>query len=67
MINVQDRERVAEVSADIHCGYFLTRDLLVLAGGDELLVYDACNARRGIESVKAYIIDKRISKIDKSE
>lgn len=55
---------VREVSTATGCGYNLARDLLVLAGWDPMLVYDACDAVSGIESVKAFIIDARLSKLE---
>lgn len=43
----------------------LTRDLLTLAGWDENLVIEASQANlSGVESLKAYIIDKRFSKLE---
>lgn len=51
---------------DIGCGIRLAEDLLMLAGGDENLVREASCRNSGISSVKAYIIDRRFSKVEKA-
>lgn len=53
-----------ELAEDIHCGLPLTLDLYRLAGGDANLVREASDRCHGVESLKAYIIDKRISRIE---
>lgn len=55
---------VRDLAADIQCGTALARDLLTLAGGDMQLVRDASSHCQGIESVKAYIIDRRIKRVE---
>lgn len=55
---------VVLLAADIHCGTNLARDLLILAGGDAELVRRASDSCRGVESMKAYIIDHRISRLE---
>lgn len=58
-------ERARKVSQEVHCGLALAKDLLVLADGDEKLVIEASeNTMNGVESLKAYIIDKRFSKLE---
>jgi hypothetical protein len=61
-------KRVAAVrrtQTKIGCGMSLTRDLLTLAGWDENLVIEASQANlSGVESLKAYIIDKRFNKLE---
>lgn len=59
-----DDRKVRDLAADIHCGTPLASDLLMLAGGDANLVREASNVCRGVDSLKAYIIDKRISKVE---
>lgn len=54
--------RLRILAEDLHCGMPLVRDLLALAGNDERLVREASAACHGVESVKAYIIDKRFKK-----
>lgn len=62
MVNHKDIE---ELSKRIGCGYPLTRDLLILAGGNKDTVIDASeNTTEGIETVKAKIIDKRFNNIE---
>lgn len=59
-------EKVRKVSQKIHCGLALAKDLLVLAGGDEKLVIEASeHTMNGAESLKACIIDKRFSKLER--
>ena len=48
----------------IGCGDGLARDLLVLAGGDTSIVLEASVHCIGINSVKAYIIDRRIARVE---
>lgn len=55
---------VRDLAADIRCGTALARDLLTLAGGDVQLVRDASERCQGVESVKAYIIDRRIGRVE---
>jgi hypothetical protein len=59
-----DDERIAELAADLGCGSPLVTDLLRLAGGDVSLVREASRNCSRIESVKAYIIDKRIARVE---
>ena len=57
--------KVRKTQGKIGCGVSLTRDLLTLAGWDEELVVQASNeSLNGVESVKAYIIDKRFKKLE---
>lgn len=59
-------EKARKVSQEVHCGLALAKDLLVLAGGDEKLVIEASeHTMNGVESLKAYIIDKRFSKLER--
>lgn len=60
-----DMDRVIMVATRIKCGPSLARDLLLLAGDDATLVYKASEKCHGVESVKAYIIDQRIRKLEK--
>lgn len=53
---------VLDLARDIRCGPSLARDLLVLAGGDAGLVREASDRCRGVESMKAFIIDQRFQK-----
>lgn len=53
------------VATRVKCGPSLARDLLLLAGDDASLVYKASEKCHGIESVKAYIIDQRMRKLEK--
>lgn len=56
---------VRRTQTKIGCGMSLTRDLLILAGWDENLVIEASQANlSGVESLKAYIIDKRFKKLE---
>lgn len=56
---------IRRTQTKIGCGMSLTRDLLTLAGWDENLVIEASQANlSGVESLKAYIIDKRFSKLE---
>lgn len=59
-------DKVIILANEIRCGPSLARDLLLLAGGDANIVRKASETCHGIESLKAYIIDARISKIEKS-
>lgn len=52
------------LAEDIGCGILLAKDLLMLAGDDELLVREASTKCRGAESMKVYIIDHRFRKIE---
>lgn len=56
------REKVNNLAADIHCGPSLARDLLILAGDDASIVRDASLACDKVESMKAFIIDRRFKK-----
>lgn len=56
------RKKVNDLVADIQCGPRLAEELLTLAGGDACLVRDASMMNQGINSVKAYIIDRRFKK-----
>ena len=59
-------EKTRKISQEVHCGLALAKDLLVLAGGDEKLVIEASErTMNGVESLKAYIIDKRFSKLER--
>lgn len=61
-----DDERVIDLAADIRCGVPLARDLLTLAGGDADIVRDASDLCHGVDSMKAYIIDRRIARVEES-
>lgn len=56
------KKKVNDLAADIQCGPRLAEELLTLAGGDTNLVRDASMFQQGINSVKAYIIDRRFKK-----
>lgn len=56
------RKKINDLAADIQCGPRLAEELLTLAGGDASLVRDASMMQQGINSVKAYIIDRRFKK-----
>ena len=58
------KQEVNDLAADIHCGANLARDLLVLAGGNAQLVREASDACHGVDSLKAYIIDRRFKKVE---
>lgn len=60
-----DEDRVVGLASDIQCGVALARDLLTLAGGDTQLVRQASASCRGVESMKAYIIDHRFDKLER--
>ena len=60
-----DEDRAVGLAADIQCGVALARDLLMLAGGDAQLVRQASASCRGVESMKAYIIDHRFDKLER--
>lgn len=59
-----DENKVLDLARDIRCGPSLARDLLALAGDDARLVREASDCCRGVESMKAYIIDHRISRLE---
>lgn len=65
MVNDISDARIRMLANDIGCGIRLAEDLLMLSGGDEALVREASCRNGGIGSVKAYIIDKRMSKIER--
>lgn len=58
------QRRVDQLATDIHCGQPLAHDLLMLAGGDEQLVREASDACTKVESMKAFIIDRRFRKVE---
>ena len=60
-----DEDRAVSLADDIQCGVALARDLLMLAGGDAQLVRQASASCRGVESMKAYIIDHRFDKLER--
>lgn len=57
-------DKVIRLASDIRCGPSLARDFLVLAGGDANLVREASDKCHGVESVKAYIIGERMTRIE---
>ena len=59
-----DDEKVRLLAEDLHISGALARDLLTLAGGNVSLVHDASEECTGIQSVKAYIIDKRVARLE---
>ena len=59
-----DKDDIRDLAEDIGCGFALARDLLRLAGGDMQIVRDASQHCSKVESMKAYIIDKRIAHIE---
>lgn len=59
-----DKDYVRDLAEDIGCGFALARDLLRLAGDDAQIVRDASQCCSKVESMKAYIIDRRIAKIE---
>lgn len=58
------REKESQLAQDIGCSEPLARDLLRLAGGDSQLVAEASRECKGVESMKAYIIDRRFRKFE---
>ena len=61
-------DKIIDLAIDCRCGVKLARDLLRLAGDDFDLVREASQAcPNGVESVKAYIIDRRISRIERND
>ena len=58
------RSQIRMLADAIGCGDGLARDLLVLAGGDTSIVLEASVHCIGINSVKAYIIDRRIARLE---
>jgi hypothetical protein len=66
---VEDKwDKIIDLAIDCRCGVKLARDLLRLAGDDFDLVREASHAcPNGFESVKAYIIDIRISRIERHD
>lgn len=56
-----------ELADEIGCSSVSTRDLLALAGGNAELVREASTKRTTVESMKAYIVDHRISKVEEKE
>lgn len=65
MLEGSKERRLRMLAEDLHCGVPLVRDLLVLAGDDASLVREASDRCAGIESVKAYIINRRFDKLEK--
>ena len=61
---MDNNEEVRILAEDIKCGGKLAADLLRLAGGDASIVRDASRKCHGVESMKAYIIDRRIAHIE---
>lgn len=55
-----------ELARQVRCSTGLARDLLTLAGNDSGLVLEASDSASRIEAVKAYIVDARLSKIERS-
>lgn len=64
-METNDDHEIRLLAEDIGCGGPLARDLLKLAGGDASLVREASGASTSAEGVKAYILDHRISAIDR--
>ena len=58
---------VMSLARDIGCGDKLTLDLMRYAGGDADLVREASMMCSGVDSLKSYIIDHRISRIERKE
>lgn len=56
------RQVANDLAAEIHCGPSLAADLLTLAGGDKDMVRDASMCCDKVESMKAFIIDRRFRK-----
>lgn len=57
---------IKKVSHEIGCGLSLTKDLLVLAGGDADIVINASKSTcNGVESLKAIIIDARFKEVER--
>ena len=57
-------EDITNLACDIHCGVTFAKDLLTWAGGDANLVREASAECHSAESMKAYIIDKRVARIE---
>ena len=57
--------KAEKLSIEIGCGIQLAQDLLILAGQDDELVKEASSACHGVESMKAYIINKRFNMLEK--
>ena len=59
-----EQMKIRILAEDIGCGGPLARDLLLLAGGDAGLVREASKECNGAESMKAFILDRRISYVE---
>ena len=57
-------EEIANLAADLHCGTKFIRDILVWAGGNEALVREASENCDSAERMKAFIIDRRVAKLE---
>lgn len=53
-----------DLAKEIGCSPQLALDLLTLAGEDDSLVREASLRCKGVESMKAFIIDKRFRKFE---
>lgn len=58
-------DKIMKLATEIRCGPSLARDFLVLAGDDADLVREASAKCHGVESVKAYIIGERMTRIER--
>lgn len=64
-MNPNDITAIRKLSSKMGCGLSLTRDLLILAGGDEQLLLQCSNETyHGVQSLKAAIVDERFRKLE---
>lgn len=55
--------KIRKISTHTQCGLSLSRDLLILAGGDEDLVIESSKIAHGINHLKSLIIDARFKEV----
>lgn len=58
-----EQDKIKKISINTQCGLTLSRDLLILAGGNADLVIHASRIAHGINHLKALIIDARFKEI----
>jgi len=61
----KDMKEIQQLSEDIGCGVCLARDLLLLADGDVHLVHKASKSGDNVESVKTYILNERLTRLER--
>ena len=59
-------EELYALATELHCGIPLARDLMTWAGRNADLVREASSKCNSAESMKAYIIDKRVARIEET-